>query len=132
MDNPTLRNSAALAGRILLAVIFILSGFSKIGGYAATAGYMESKGVPGILLPLVILTELGGGLLIVAGFQTRLVALAMAGFTIIAAVLFHTVPDDMANQINFMKNLSIGGGFLTLVAFGAGAYSLDGIMGRRA
>ena len=130
MNSPALQNSAALAGRILLAVIFVLSGFSKIGDYAGTVGYMESMKVPGILLPLVILTELGGGLLVVAGYQTRLVALALAGFCIVSAVLFHTVPSDMPNQVNFMKNLAISGGFLMLFAYGAGAYSVDAMMGR--
>jgi putative oxidoreductase len=126
MNNPTLTNGAMLIGRVFLALIFILSGFSKIGGYAGTAGYMESAGVPGILLPLVILTELGGGLLILIGFQTRLVALALAGFTLVAALLFHNKLGDQAQFINFMKNVSIAGGFLMLFAAGGGTWSMDG------
>ncbi|MFZ5722505.1 MAG: DoxX family protein [Pseudomonadota bacterium] len=113
-----------LAGRIFIALIFVIAGYGKIGGYDGTAGYMESMGVPGALLPLVILTELGGGLAIILGFQTRLVALALAGFSILSGVIFHN-PADAAQQIMFMKNLALGGGFLILAANGAGAWSLD-------
>ena len=126
------QNLATLAGRILLALIFILSGYGKISGYAGTVGYMEKVGVPGVLLPLVILTELGGGLCILFGFQTRLVAIAMAGFTLLAAALFHFQPGDQGQMVNFMKNLAIAGGFLVLVANGAGAWSVDAMIGRKA
>jgi len=114
-----------LAGRILLATIFLLSGFTKITGYAGTQGYMESMNVPGELLPLVILTELGGGLLIVLGLWTRLTALAMAGFTLAAALLFHSNFTDQMQMIMFLKNVAIAGGFLILFARGAGPLSLD-------
>lgn len=125
-DNLIQRFAAPLdlAGRVLIAIIFVVAGYTKIGGYEGTAGYMESMGVPGALLPLVILVELGGGLAIVLGFQTRLVALALAGFCILSGVLFHN-PADAAQQIMFMKNIAIGGGFLILAAHGAGAWSLD-------
>ena len=116
---------SGLVGRSLLAVIFVASGFSKIAGYAGTAAYMQSQGVPGALLPLVIVTELGGGILIVLGLWTRLAALALAGFTILAAALFHANFGDQMQQIMFMKNLAIAGGFLYLVAHGAGGLSLD-------
>jgi len=115
-----------LAGRILIAVMFVQSGWAKIGGYAGTQAYMESRGGPGLLLPLVILLELGGGLLIVFGFQTRIAALLLAGFCIAAGYLFHFEPGDQAQMINFMKNIAIAGGFLFLVANGAGAWSVDG------
>ena len=128
MFNLSTQNTAVLLGRLLLAAIFILSGFSKIGGYAGTQGYMEAEGVPGILLPLVILTELGGGLCILAGFQTRIVALLLAGFTLVAAVLFHFQPADQGQMINFMKNLAIAGGFLALMSNGPGAFSVDGLL----
>ena len=117
---------ADLAGRILISLIFILSGASKIGGYAGTQAYMESQGVPGALLPLVIATELGGGILVVLGLWTRLAALALAGFSILSAVLFHANFGDQVQQIMFMKNLAMAGGFLFLVSHGAGALSLDG------
>lgn len=120
-----LSDLAELSGRILLASIFVLSGFTKIGGYAGTQGYMEAMGVPGALLPLVILTELGGGLLIVLGLWTQLTALALAGFTLLAALLFHRNFGDPMQMILFLKNVAIAGGFLLLVARGAGPLSLD-------
>ncbi len=120
-----LENSADLAGRVLLAAIFLLSGISKITGYAGSQAYMESAGVPGILLPGAILLEVGGALAIIAGFQTRLAALALAGFSIAAALLFHLKFGDQVQFIMFMKNLAIAGGLLVLAARGAGAWSLD-------
>ncbi len=126
----TLKPWTDLAGRILIAAIFITAGWSKIGGYAGTQGYMESVGVPGALLPLVILLELGGGLAIVAGLLTRVTALALAGFSIISAVLFHGGADQM-QQIMFMKNFAMAGGFLFLVANGAGRISVDAWLAAR-
>ena len=120
-----------LAGRILLAVLFIPAGFSKISGYEGTQGYMEAMGVPGMLLPLVILLEIGGGILLVAGFKTRLVALALAGFSVVAGFLFHYQPAEQIQMILFMKNIAVAGGFLLLVAKGAGAYSVDGFLKSR-
>jgi len=114
-----------LAGRILISAIFILSGFSKITGYAGMQGYMESQGVPGALLPLVIVTELGGGILVVLGLWTRPAALALAGFSGLAALLFHANFADQMQMILFMKNFAMAGGFLFLVAHGAGAFSID-------
>jgi putative oxidoreductase len=113
---------ADLVGRALLALIFVLAAYGKITQYAGTQGYMASAGVPGQLLPLVILTELGGGLAILLGWQTRIAALLLAGFTLLAAALFHSAPQD---QIMLLKNLAIAGGFLVLAARGAGAWSLD-------
>ncbi|MGW9329245.1 DoxX family protein [Bosea sp. NPDC055594] len=125
LNNPALSDTAKLVGRILLALMFVLGGWSKISGYAGTQAYMASAGVPGILLPLVIIVELIGGLMIVIGFKTRLVALALFGFTIAATVLFHMNWAAPMQQLLFMKNLGIAGGFLLLVAAGAGAYSVD-------
>lgn len=115
----------ALTGRILLAAMFVLSGFTKIGAFAGTQQYMEAFGVPGALLPLVIILELVGGLMIAAGFFTRITALALAGFTLVSAVLFHANFGDQIQMILFLKNISIAGGFLMLVAFGPGALSID-------
>jgi putative oxidoreductase len=78
-----------LIGRVLLSIIFIQAGWSKIFGYAATVEHMQAAGVPGALLPLVILTELGGGLCILLGLVTRWAAIALAGFCVLAAYLFH-------------------------------------------
>src|SRR6202012_5472766 len=118
-----------LVGRVLIASLFILSGWGKIAGYAGTQAYMQSAGVPGGLLPLVILVELGGGLAIVLGLYTRAVALILAGFSIIAGILFHHGADQVS-QIMFIKNVSIAGGFLFLVANGAGKISLDAKLGK--
>ncbi len=114
-----------LAGRILLALIFLLAGFNKIGGYAGTQAYMEAMGVPGALLPLVIVLEVGGALALIVGWQTRLAAWALAGFTLLAAAIFHSNLGDQMQMILFMKNLAITGGLLLLAANGAGAFSLD-------
>jgi len=120
-----LQNSAELTGRVLMAAIFVLAGASKITAYAGTQQYMAAMGVPGALLPLVIALELGGGLLLVAGFQTRLIALALAGFSIASAVLFHSNLADQTMFIMFFKNVAMAGGFLIIAANGPGAYSLD-------
>ncbi|HYA66039.1 MAG TPA: DoxX family protein [Burkholderiaceae bacterium] len=116
---------AEFSGRILLAVLFLVAGVGKIAGYAGTVAYMSSQGVPGILLPLVILTEVGGAVLIVLGLWTRWAAVALAGFTLLTALLFHTHFAEQVQQIMFLKNLSITGAFLLLAANGAGPWSLD-------
>ena len=125
LNNPALHDLALLVGRALLSAMFILGGISKITGYAGTAGYMASQGVPSALLPLVILTELGGGLAILLGFQTRLVAILLAGFTVIASLIFHMNWAQAGQQIMFMKNVAVVGGFLALFVAGAGRYSVD-------
>lgn len=114
-----------LAARILMAQIFIISGIGKITGYAGTQAYMAKAGVPGALLPLVILTELGGALALLFGFQARWAALALAAFSVLAALLFHLHPGDQMQMINFMKNLAIAGGLLMVVRHGAGAPCID-------
>jgi putative oxidoreductase len=129
--NPNLTNTAALVGRILLALIFITSGFGKITGYDGTAAYMATKlPMVSVLLPLTILTELGGGLALAVGFKARWAGLALAAFTLLAGFLFHDywnadAAHRMGQQINFMKNISISGGMLMVFAFGPGAWSLD-------
>ena len=130
--NTQTQNVAALVGRILLALIFITSGFGKIGGFEGTVGYIASKGLPvaSVVAALTILVELGGGLAVLFGFLTRWAALALAVFSLLAGFIFHAywgVPADqvMGQQINFWKNVSIAGGFLMLAAFGAGAISID-------
>src|SRR6266404_6289046 len=111
-----------LAGRTLLAALFLLSGLGKIGSYSATAAYMASVGVPAALLPLVIATEVGGAISIVVGWKTRITAFLLAGFT---ALAFHTNFADQIQMVMFLKNVSIAGAFLLLVANGAGPLSLD-------
>ncbi|MDH2436164.1 DoxX family protein [Pokkaliibacter sp. MBI-7] len=115
-----------VVSRVLLASLFVIAGVGKLGaGYAGTQGYMESMGVPGFLLPLVILLEIGGGLALVAGFQTRWIALILAGFSIVTGFLFHFHPGDAMQMTNFLKNLSIAGGLLLLVQHGASYPSID-------
>ena len=121
----TLQIFAAPTGRFFLAIMFFMSGLTKISQYAGTQGYMEAMGVPGFLLPLVILTEAFGGLAIILGWKTKYVALALAGFTVLSTILFHADFSNQAEMTNFMKNIAIAGGFLTLFVHGAGAYSLD-------
>lgn len=116
---------AELAGRILLALIFIQSGLGKIGGIEGTQGYMAMMGVPGILIYPTILVEVVGGLFIVLGFQTRIAALLLAGFSLLSGYLFHFDPSNQMEMISFMKNVTIAGGFLLLVAHGAGKISID-------
>jgi len=120
----TWENSADLAGRVLLAAMFLLSGISKISGYAGTQGYMESMGVPGALLPLVIALEIVGAIAVIVGLRTRLAAAGLAVFTLAAGFIFHGGADQM-QQIMLFKNVAIAGGFLLLVARGAGDWSLD-------
>jgi putative oxidoreductase len=127
-----LQSTTVLVGRILLGLIFVLSGFAKIGGFAGTAAYIGSKGLPlpQVLAVLTIVVELGGGLALMAGLYTRQAVVALAGFSLLAAFVFHDFwaapeADRMAQQINFMKNLAIAGGMLVLAAFGPGRLSLD-------
>jgi putative oxidoreductase len=114
-----------LAARILLSAMFFMAGLSKIGAYAGTQGYMESQGVPGFLLPLVIGVEVIAPVLLVVGWQTRYAAIALAGFTAAAALMFHLNFADQIQSIMFMKNMAIAGGLLVLATHGAGELSLD-------
>lgn len=131
-----MRNSfeapTALAARVLLATLFLLAGIGKLAGFAGTVAYIASAGLPlpelGAVMAIVV--ELLGGILLVVGYQTRLVAVVMAVFTVAAGVFFHrfwaAAPDQVTlQQIMFLKNISIAGGLLTVAAFGAGDFSLD-------
>ena len=135
------RNLTALAGRILLALIFVLSGFNKLTNLAGTAGYMEHAGMPHALvypgLLASIAVELGFGLLLMIGYRARIVALVMFLWFIPVTIMFHFLPwreavasgdkmGAMMQQINYMKNISIMGGLLVVMSFGAGAWSADG------
>ncbi len=111
--------------RLLLAQMFLIAGIGKISGYAGTQGYMHAMGVPGGLLPLVILLEIGGAIAIIIGWQTRLVAIALAIFSLIAAVIFHHNLADQMQMILFIGDFAVSGGLLLLAVHGAGAYSLD-------
>ena len=117
----------ALLGRLFLASMFLLFGFGKITAFSGTTGYMSSLGLPAPSLATVIaiIVEIGGGLLILTGYQTRLVALALAIYVLATAFIGHFQLGDMNQFQHFMKNMAIVGGLLGFAAFGAGAYSLD-------
>ncbi len=114
-------------GRLLLAVIFLLSGVGKIFAPGPTQAYIASAGLPlpFVAYGLAILVEVGGGLLLVFGYQTRTVALVLAAFTIATALGFHHDFADQKQMTHFLKNVAIAGGLLQVVAFGAGRFSLD-------
>jgi putative oxidoreductase len=114
-----------IASRILMSQIFLLSGFGKIMGYAGTQGYMAKMGVPGELLPVVIAVEVGGGLALLLGFQTRIVAFGLAGFCIVSALIFHNNFADQMQMVNFLKNMAMAGGLLMFTQYGAGSLSID-------
>lgn len=124
MNRNTLTAATQLAGRILMSTIFIVAGYGKIGAYAGTQAYMESMGVPGVLLPLVILLELGGGIALLIGWQAEIAALLLAGFSLVSALIFHSDLSDQMQQILFLKNLAMAGGLLYVASVGAGAFAI--------
>ena len=117
----------SVAARLLMAQIFIISGSEKLMGFSGTEGYFSSLGIPmvGVVAPLVILIELGGGLALIFGFKARWVAAILALFTVGSALIAHTNFADQGQVINFMKNIAIAGGFLMFVKYGAGPVSVD-------
>jgi putative oxidoreductase len=119
--------AAALVGRALLAAIFLHEAVSKLTAYSAALAYMRAFGVPGELLPFAIAVELGCGVLILCGYQTRAAALVLAAFCLATAVLFHRNLGDRNQLLHFEKDLAIAGGLLVLFAHGAGAWALDAL-----
>lgn len=135
VNQSSLRSIILLIARFALAAIFITAGWGKVSAYDATLQYMQAMGVPGSLLPLVIFAELGGGLAVLFGFQTRLAALGFVVFNILTGVLFHyhvgtNAAELYNNSIHFMKNIAIAGGFLVLLVAGAGRISIDAAIER--
>jgi putative oxidoreductase len=126
-----IREAAALAGRLLLAAIFLHEAYAKLTGYSAAVAYSEAFGVPGKLLPLAITVELGCGLLILLGYYTRAAALVLAGFCVATAVLFHTKLGVRNELLHFEKDFAIAGGLLVLFAHGAGQWALDAFRGQK-
>ncbi|ROO31704.1 LysR family transcriptional regulator [Pseudomonas sp. AF76] len=120
-------SSAAFAGRILLSAIFLLSGVSKIGASAGMVAYIESVGLPfpSLALAIAILVEVVGGVALILGYRTRLVAAGLALFSVATALAFHNQLGDQNQFIHFFKNIAMAGGLLQVVAFGAGRFSLD-------
>lgn len=121
-----LKQNGPFVGRILLAIIFIISGFNKISGWDGTLGYMASKGLPmtEVLLGLTILIELGGGLMIALGLYARFAAFVIFLFLIPVTLIFHPFWADPEEMNTFLKNVAIMGGMLYIVTFGSGAYSI--------
>ena len=103
-----------------------MSGLNKIGNYGNTAYWMEAVGVPSLFLPIVIALEIVGGLAIILGWKARIFLFLLAGFCMLSAIVFHSNFADQNEMINFMKNIAIAGGFLTITINGAGSFSLDG------
>jgi putative oxidoreductase len=119
--------SLNIAARVLMSQLFIISGFGKITAYGGTMGYFASFGLPlpGMLVALTIIVELGGGLALLFGFKTQWVAAVLALFTVASALIAHLNFSDPAQLINFTKNLAIAGGLLLFVKYGAGRPSID-------
>jgi putative oxidoreductase len=123
--NTKTQSYAMAVARVLMALIFILSGLSKMGAADAVRGYMEAMHVPGALLWPTILLEIGAGLLIVVGYRTRIVATFLAGFCLLTAAIFHNQFADQIQMIMFLKNLAMAGGFALLASVGPGSLSVD-------
>lgn len=130
MDQSRLSGGLDLLGRLLLAALFLSDVWIIINNYGATADYLAQFGVPPQLLPLAVALQLSGGLLVAFGWMTRFAALALALFCISTALTFHTQFGDPNEQIHFWKDLAIAGGFLVLLAHGAGRLSLDARLSR--
>lgn len=120
-------NFIPLIGRVLIGLPFLLSGLSKLGAYAGTVGYIESMGLPAAKLAyiLAVVTEVGGSVLLIAGFQARLVSMVLALFSLATAVFFHNNFADLNQMTHFLKNVMMAGGLLQITYFGAGAFSVD-------
>ena len=125
-----MRDPSMAIARGLMALIFILSGLSKIATADAVRGYMEAMGVPGALLWPAIAFEIGAGALVALGYRTRIVAFLLAGFCLMTAALFHHQFADQIQMIMFLKNIAMAGGFLLLTCVGPGSVSLDAKWGR--
>jgi putative oxidoreductase len=129
MKSTSENNTTALPliGRILIAAIFIISALGKIAAPEATQGYIASVGLPAPLLSYLasIAIELGGGVLLLVGYRTRLVAAGLAVFSVVSALIFHHALGDQNQLFHFLKHLAMAGGLLQVVAYGAGAYSFD-------
>lgn len=129
-----LTSTSAAVGRLLIAVIFIASGLMKLAAPAMTIAYIASVGLPAPQIGFAgaVIVELGIGFLFLIGFQTRIMALVLAGFCVATAVIFHHAAGDQNQAIHFLKNLAMAGGLLQIAAFGGGTLSVDALRRRSA
>jgi putative oxidoreductase len=131
MNDRFLFDAGDLVGRILLGLLFVLEAFMKLGAYADAVQYTVAYGVPAQMLPAAIALELGAGLMMVVGWQTRIAAFALSGFCVMVALIFHTKFSDLNQLIHFQKDFALAGAFLVVWARGAGAFSIDAWQGGR-
>ena len=131
MNDRFLFDAGDLVGRILLGLLFVLEAFMKLGAYADAVRYTVAYGVPAQMLPAAIALELGAGLMMVVGWQTRIAAFALSGFCVMVALIFHTKFSDLNQLIHFQKDFALAGAFLVVWARGAGAFSIDAWQGGR-
>ena len=128
LKQASIQDYVELLARLMLGHLFLLAGINKISGYAGTAGYMEAFGVPGILLPAVIVLEVIGALAIMIGCYSKIAAALLAVFTVVAGIVFHGNFAEQIQMILFMKNLSIAGGLLLLFVYGGGRLTLKNLL----
>jgi putative oxidoreductase len=128
----TSKDFPLLAARIFLGLLFVVAGLGKLASVEGFAGYMTSGGVPAFLAWPVVLFEILGGLALIAGVQTRAVALALGAFCVVTAVLFHFDPADQMQMTSFLKNIALAGGYLALAIAGPGRFAVEARLGGRA
>ena len=125
MTMTNLNSNLHVGARVFLGLLFLVAGLGKLGNVDGFAGYMASGGIPAFLAWPAVMFEILAGAAIIAGFQTRLAALALAAFCVVTAVLYHFVPADQMQMTQFFKNIGLAGGYLLLANAGSGAFSLD-------
>jgi len=120
-----LQDLAHPAARVLLAIVFIIAGIGKLGNVEGFGQFMASGGIPAVLAWPAVLFEIGAGVALLVGIMTRPVALLLAGFCLVTAMIYHLQPDDVMQMTIFIKNIGLAGGYLMFFAYGGGKFSLD-------
>ncbi len=132
IESQMVSDTLLLLARLSLSALFLVEGIAKLNAWGPSLAYMQKLSVPGELLPAAVALELGAGAAVLLGWRTSFAALALAGFSIAAAVLFHNRLSDHGQALHFWKDIAIAGGFLALAVSGGGRWSLDGLVQRRA